>query len=130
LLLLHVEALDLELALLRETLALQGVARVLRSRGRRARWAPELILALELLLLEHLLLDALLQLELAEPALVSRRQVVTARADALLQLKIERVLLLLNLQLAAIACGTLRMRICSEREKRQQRECAYEGKQT
>lgn len=60
--------------------------------------APQDILALSLLLLELLIFEPLLELQRVQAACVRRRKILRATADALLQLKIQCVLLLLQLE--------------------------------
>jgi hypothetical protein len=97
----ELELLDLQLALLRESFALRAQVRVARPRRQRRRVAPQELVALNLLLLELLQLQALLEIELIETSRIGRREVVAPRTHALLQIQIERVLLLPQLQLAA-----------------------------
>src|SRR4051794_34916737 len=100
--LLEGETPQLEVGLPLENLALRVEPRVGRS-VRQSGTAPQQRFALELLLLELLLLDALIELELLELARVRRRNGMIRRAQALLHVQIQRVLLLLNLQLAVRA---------------------------
>jgi hypothetical protein len=101
----ELELLDLELALLRESFALSAQMRVAHAGRQRSGLAPRELVALHLLLLELLQLQTLLELELVETSRIGRREVVTPRAHTLLQIQIERVLLLPQLQLAARAVG-------------------------
>ena len=102
----ELETLKLELPLLRKPIALRLEPRcVVRC------LPPEAQLALELLLRELLVFESLLQLEGVESPRVFRRELRCAAADALLELKVERILLLLELQLPVLndavgcACG-------------------------
>ena len=93
----ELESLNLQLPLLCELLALCfEPVRVVRC------LAPKTQLALKLLLLELLIFEALLKLQRVESACVLRREIGRAAAYALLQLKVERVLLLLELELSML----------------------------
>ena len=99
--LIELEALDLELALLREELAMR-VERAVAEFGRNGAGLPQRAFALDLMDLELMLFQPLPELELIQPACILRREVGLPRADALLHTQIERVLLLLHVQPALI----------------------------
>jgi hypothetical protein len=104
----HIETLHLELTLEREGSALRLDARLERAVGLSGGAAAQHVIALDLLLLELLLLEALLELKLLEAPCVGGAEIVAPRADALLKVEIERVLLLPELKVAALdgrACG-------------------------
>ena len=109
----ELEALNLELALLRELLALPFEAT--RVMGCLAAQAE---LALELLLLELLVLKSLLELQRVESARVLRCELGRPAPDALLQLEVERVLLLLELELAMLENSVCRARTGSVERRR------------
>jgi hypothetical protein len=117
-LLLEIEALQLKLALRRERFALRVEPRRER-RIRQCAGAAQQELALDLLLLELALRHALLELKLLEPPRVRGSDVVTRRAQRLLEVQIERVLLLLELKLSARAgqLGCARRTRAGEQEK-------------
>jgi hypothetical protein len=76
---------------------------------------------LKLLLLELLLLEPLLQVKLIEAALVRGAEVVTPRTNALLKIQVERVLVLLHVQLTALACSSRGVRPGGQLEARKER---------
>ena len=101
----ELEALNLELALLRELLALTLEAtRVMRC------LAAQTQLALKLLLLELLVLQSLLELQRVESARVFRCELGRPAPDPLLQLEVECVLLLLELELPMLENSVRRAR--------------------
>lgn len=102
-LLIEVEALRLQLALLSKQIALQvhAPAHVIVAQERPASF--EHALAVGLVQLELLLPETLLQLELLDSACIGGARIVTPRAQAVvLQVEVERILLLLQLQVAAV----------------------------
>lgn len=102
---LELELLALELALRRKYLALRVDAGVGDCAWNRTRLLPQRMVALDLLYVELLLLHALLEVELVELARVGRAQVVAPRPGALLQLEVQRVVLLLHVEAARIGGG-------------------------
>jgi len=122
--LIELEALELELALLREQLALR-VQRAVAEFGGDGAGLSQRAIALDLMHFQLMLFQPLLKLELVQPPCVLRREVVLPRAQALLQPEIERVLLLLVLKPAVIrsACrvrdaGKVKQRACDGCVKR------------
>ena len=99
------ELLQLEQALLSVDAVLSADARVARAVRKRARLAAQALVALDLQVLELLLLKALIEVELIEPARVGGREIVAPGTQALLEIQIQRVLLLAQLKLAARALG-------------------------
>jgi hypothetical protein len=89
-------------------LALRAQMRVAHAGRQRSGLSSRELVALDLLLLELLQLQALLQVELVETPRIAGRKVVRPRTHALLEVQIERVLLLSQLQLAARAVGLRR----------------------
>ena len=122
----ELELLRLELALLRVDLALCADPGVRDARRQCVRLAPQELVAVRLLELELLLLQTLLEIELIEPPRVGGREVVAARAQALLEVQIERVLLLAELKLAARAVGGRARRRSSRARERDATELAGE----
>lgn len=112
----ELEALKLERALLRENLALRVEAAIEHLGGTCAGAAAQRTLALDLLQLELLLVHALLQLEVVEPARIRRAQSVAACLRALAQLEVERILLLLDVQPPVM--------VRRERRRRRKRDCS------
>ena len=109
----ELETLKLELPLLRKTIALRLEPRcVVRC------LPPEAQLALELLLLELLVFESLLQLKGVESPRVFRRELRCAAADALLKLKVERILLLLELELPVLGNRVRRAGTCTVERRR------------
>ena len=111
----ELELLALELALRRENLALCIEAPVERFGRVGSRLLPQRALALDLLDIELLLLHALLQVELVEPALVRRAEIVAPRPRALLKLEVECVVLLLHVQPPRVGRGTWQGRCREEK---------------
>jgi hypothetical protein len=94
----ELEALVLELALLRENLALHLEAPRVRFRGAHAGVLAHRVISDGLLKLELLLFHTLLEVKLIEPARIARREIVAPRACALPQAQLEGVLLLLHVE--------------------------------
>ena len=122
--LIELKALDLELALLREQLALRVQCAVAEF-GRDGAGLSQGAIALDLMHFELMLFQPLLKLELVQPPGVLRREVMLPRAQALLQPEVERVLLLLELKPAVIhsacrvrAAGKVKQRAGEHRVKR------------
>src|SRR4051812_18743530 len=90
-LLIEIEKVQLELALLCELFALRLQPGIGRSVGVRGGIASQQEVAGNLLLLELLLLHALLELQLVETARIGGREVGVRRAQRLLKVQIERV---------------------------------------
>jgi hypothetical protein len=94
----ELEALVLELALLRENLALHLEAPRGRFRRGHASVPAQRVISDRLLKLELLLFHALLEVKLVEPARIVRREIVAPRPCALPQAQLEGVLLLLHVE--------------------------------
>lgn len=101
----EIEALDLELALEGEQLALRREAPV-EAIGRQRGIRSEQVLALELLPIQLLLLQPLIELKLLDSACIGWAHTVLARGEALLKAEIERTLLLLDLKMTP-RCGKI-----------------------
>ena len=98
----ELEALELQRALLRESRTLRFQLARPHVRRKRSALTFERPLSLTLFKLELLSLQALTQGKLIEPARVGRIESVTSRSCALPQLKVERILLLLDVQPAVL----------------------------
>jgi hypothetical protein len=104
----ELEALKLELAFLGEELALR-----LEPAGVVRRLPPQARLTLGLLLLELLVFEPVLKLQRVESARIGRRKIGGAPAKTLLQLEVERVLLLLELEPPMLGNDVGRTRGCA-----------------
>jgi hypothetical protein len=102
----ELEALKLELPFLREQLALRREPACVMRR----RLLPETLLALKLLLFELLIFEPLLELQGVESARISRCKIGSVASKGLLQLEVERVLLLLELETPMLGNGIGRTR--------------------
>jgi hypothetical protein len=101
----ELELLRLKLPLLLEDFALRTQACVCGAGRKRTRFAAHPLVLKELLLFQLLPLKPLIEIEPVETARVGGREIRTARAQALLEVEIERVLLLAKLELAPRRLG-------------------------
>ena len=106
----HALALDLELLKLQQAflgvdVALGADVCIAHARRQRARVAAKPLVALDLQVFELLLPEALIEIELIQPARVGRRKIVAPGTQALLELEIQCVLMLAHSKLAARALG-------------------------
>ena len=111
----ELELLVQELALHREALALRADTPVERLRQMGPRVRPQRVITVDLLQLEPLLLHALLEVKLLQPARIGGAEIVSPCPGALLQQEIECIALLLDVQAVRVVCSARQCR-CSEDE--------------